>query len=405
MLAIHLQNGHDTFAAVFCTQTMKKIVTIISIWAAVLGVCACGHHHSHSHSHSHEASEGHSHEASVASEQHHHHHDEDEMEFETEEVQLAPFGGVIHAVGQILPSQEGSAEVVATASAVVSLTNPLDEGLQVATGATLLHIETAALTDNNHSVHVMQVENEYRLAKAEYERKAALAEDKIVSESELAVAKAAYESAQVAYNNISKNYSLSKVSLVAPCSGAVTEVYVQNGQYVSEGDAICSISGGSQLLLKAEVASRYYSELAHICGANIKVGERVVALSELGGKLLSYGKAVSASNPLVPVYFTLSGDFLPGTFVDLYINTTDPTPTLSVPNGALVEEMGAYFVFVEHAHDDYDKTPVKIGRTNGVRTEILEGLEAGMEVVSKDAILLKLQQAAGGMDPHAGHSH
>ena len=53
----------------------------------------------------------------------------------------------------------------------------------------------------------------------------------------------------------------------------------------------------------------------------------------------------------------------------------------------------------------FEKREVKVGATDGLRTEILSGISATDRVVTKGAILVKLAQASGALDPHAGHVH
>ena len=51
------------------------------------------------------------------------------------------------------------------------------------------------------------------------------------------------------------------------------------------------------------------------------------------------------------------------------------------------------------------KREVKIGQTDGVRTEILSGLNGQERVVAKGAVLVKLAQATGSLDAESGHAH
>ena len=78
---------------------------------------------------------------------------------------------------------------------------------------------------------------------------------------------------------------------------------------------------------------------------------------------------------------------------------------ISVPVEAIVEEMGLYFVYVQLNPELFEKREVTLGGTDGRRTQVLQGLQAGERVVASGAVLVKLTQASGGVDPHAGHSH
>ena len=94
-----------------------------------------------------------------------------------------------------------------------------------------------------------------------------------------------------------------------------------------------------------------------------------------------------------------------GSFIETFIKTQSQTETLTVSNEAIVEEMGNYFVYVQLTPELFEKRPVKTGVTDGIRTEITDGVSQGERIVGKGAILVKLAQSAGAIDPHAGHVH
>ena len=89
----------------------------------------------------------------------------------------------------------------------------------------------------------------------------------------------------------------------------------------------------------------------------------------------------------------------------MFIYKNKATNCLAVPNGALVEEMGNFFVFVQLTPAFFEKRQVTIGTTDGKRVQILSGVKAGERVVSKGAVMVKLAQASGKLDAHSGHVH
>ena len=98
-------------------------------------------------------------------------------------------------------------------------------------------------------------------------------------------------------------------------------------------------------------------------------------------------------------------DFLPGSFVDILISIKGDKQSVCVPSGAIIEEMGNYFVFVEIEPEHYIKRQVKIGTDNGKNVQIISGIKKDERVVSRGAMLVRMQQQSGAADPHAGHSH
>jgi multidrug efflux pump subunit AcrA (membrane-fusion protein) len=78
---------------------------------------------------------------------------------------------------------------------------------------------------------------------------------------------------------------------------------------------------------------------------------------------------------------------------------------LTIPNSAILEEQGNFSVFVQITPELFEKREVTPGTTDGLRTEILKGVNPGERVISVGAILVKLAQATGSLDAHSGHVH
>ena len=332
------------------------------------------------------------------------------VDFATEEAVLEPFGQVIRATSRVQPSQEEVFTVSALTDGVVSIgAKALVEGREVRKGETLCIVKGSGTADENLATKYARAEADYNFARNEDERKKALASDRIVSESELRQAEAAFEIAKAVFENLKGNFDASGQSAKSPIEGFVTSVTVSNGQFVRAGDPIATVSRSRSLLVVAEIQPRYSACLKDICGATFKDMDsgRIWTLDELGGKVVSYGKSVSSDSPLIPVTFSVpnKGGFIPGSFLQTRIITRSETPAITLPTTSLIEEQGNYFVYRQLTPEYFEKTPVTIGASDGLRTEIRSGLNAGERVVSKGAMFVKLAQASGALDPHAGHNH
>jgi len=384
--------------------------------ALILGAtpsCHSGHDHSHEAAEAHEHHHDHEHE-------HHHAHGDNVIQFTNaqglkvglalEKVQYSTFGQVIRTSAQVLGSQGDEREATAPSAGVVIFANPdLVEGAAVQAGQKLFEIQSSGMADNNMSVRLQEASANYNAAKADYERKQALAVDKIVSQTDLERARAAYEAAKATYDNLRSNFSPNGSVVRAPISGYVKSLNVRNGGFAETGRSVVTVAQNRDLQLRAEVPPRYYAALKNITGVNLRVAgdDSVYTLESLHGSLVSYGKATDSDNPLVPVTFRVrnTGNLLSGTFVNMYITTASDNEVLTVPNTGIVEEMGNCFVFVKVCHEEYEKRLVTLGATDGLRTEITSGLKEGEWVVARGAFMVKLAQGAGALDPHAGHVH
>lgn len=331
-------------------------------------------------------------------------------DFATDILQPELFGSIIRTSAQVLPSQGDERLVSAMTSGIVVFHNPsLIEGSPVSTGQQLFSIESNGMADNNMSVRYQEAFANYATAKSDYERKRQLAQEKIVSQADFQRAKAVYESAKAIYDNIKGNFSAKGAVVSAPMSGFVKQLFVTNGGFVDAGQPVVSISQNRELFVRAEVQSRYYNDLRNVISASFSVPNtgRTYTLEELGGSLVGYGKSTDVDCPLIPVTFRFrnSVDLVPGDFVTLYIRTISDGKVLAIPNTGIVEEMGNSFVYVQVNPELFEKRLVSLGSTDGFRTVVLSGVRPGERVVTRGAIMVKLAQGAGALDPHAGHVH
>lgn len=332
------------------------------------------------------------------------------VDFSTEEVQREPFGQIIRAIGQIQPSLGDERIITARTGGIVLFPgNTVVEGTSVGAGQTLFTIDGSGMADNNLSVRFSEAQNEYNRARTEYDRKAELAKDQIVSQSELLRAKTELDNAQANYNNLQRNFSAGKQAVNSPIGGFITGVMVRNGEYAAAGQPVLTVSQNKNLFIKAELRPRYFEQLSHISTVTFRLlqSKTTYTLDELGGRIVSFGKSADVNNPLLPVVFQIDNraGFMSGSFIETFIKTQSQTETLTVSNEAIVEEMGNYFVYVQLTPELFEKRPVKTGVTDGIRTEITDGVSQGERIVGKGAILVKLAQSAGAIDPHAGHVH
>jgi hypothetical protein len=135
--------------------------------------------------------------------------------------------------------------------------------------------------------------------------------------------------------------------------------------------------------------------------------QRTYSLSELNGKILSYGKSLNENNYMLPVTFQIDNrsDFIPGSFVEIYIKIQADRPVMTIPNTSITEEQGIYFVYVQITPESFEKREIQTGMTDGRKTEVRSGLKPDEKVVSKGAVSVKLAQSAGTLDTEAGHAH
>ncbi len=419
---------------------MKKIIFMGVMGLFLLGSCN-NHHDNHNH-----AAEGHNHAAENPEHHHHEHGHEadahghkadahghkadahghkaegshaaggsDEIVLTPEKAQAAGvesavihhtiFQQAIKTSGEVLAAQGDESVVVATVAGVVSFRNQVIAGMSVSKGTPLLTLSSQNLAEGDP---VQKARVAYETAKKEYDRMAALLPDKIVSEREFAQAEEAYENARISYEAVAKHHSANGQSVTAPLAGYVKELLVSEGDYVSVGQPLVSITQNRRLFLRADVSEKYYASLKYITSANFctPYNNKVYALSALNGRLLSYGKATGDGNYFVPVTFEFDNkvDVIPGSFVEIYLLSTPIEDAIILPRTAITEEQGSHFVYRQLDAECYQKQLVTLGADNGESVQILSGVHDGDKIVTRGAYQVKLASATNAIPAHS-HEH
>lgn len=325
----------------------------------------------------------------------------------TETVSPGEFREVIRTGGQIEAAMGDEYVVAATSAGVVSYPPAvMTEGAAVAKGSTVVTISARNLTDGDPS---QKAKIAYETAKKDYERASKLVEDRIISQKEYEQARLSYEQARAAYGAHAANMTPAGVRVGSPISGYVKSRMVGNGEYVSVGQPVMTVTKNRRMQLRADVPERFYGRLASIKDANFAVphSNKVYRMDNMGGKLLSYGKASGGVSPYIPVIFEFNNtaDVMPGAYVEVYLLSDVQEGVLSVPVSALTEEQGLYFVYIREGAEDYHKREVTVGDGDGERVRVLSGLKPGEKVVVRGAYQVKLAAMSAVMPESHGHSH
>ena len=92
-----------------------------------------------------------------------------------------------------------------------------------------------------------------------------------------------------------------------------------------------------------------------------------------------------------------------GDFADVCLLLSSEKKTIAVPDEAIVEQIGNYFVYVKSGDHSYEKRRIEKGESNGTLTQVTSGLADGDIVVTKGATMVRLAETANAIPE--GHSH
>lgn len=326
-------------------------------------------------------------------------------QLKVESVKPSDFAEVVEVSGRVLPAQGAETTVTAIMAGIVSFSNKtMTEGAPVNVGTPLFIINAQPMANGNPAA---VAQSEAKAAKQAFLRAQKLAAEQIISQRELEDARQRYEAATATAQSMG-NAAQSR-GANAPISGFIKTILVKPGDYVSAGQALATITQSRRVQLRANLPERYYSLLSRISTANFRMSydksNHVYSIAELSGRLVSKGKVSSTDDFFVPIIFEFNntGDIVSGSFAEVYLQGSPRQGVISVPSEAISESQGLYFVYVQEHDDSYRRVEVRLGDSNGRRTEILSGLSVGDKVVINGVTQIRLAANAGAVPE--GHHH
>lgn len=187
---------------------------------------------------------------------------------------------------------------------------------------------------------------------------------------------------------IESNLSLTTYTVPAPISGVVLARNASIGTVAGEGAALYEIADLSELWVDLHI---FGADAQHItAGVPVlvtRMSDGVTAETTLE-RVLPGTATASQSTVARATIRNLDGLWRPGSAVKARV-TVDQTPaTLVVPVTALQTAEDQDVVYVQQG-DTYRVRPVKLGRRDAERVEVLGGLKAGERVVVAQSFLVK----------------
>lgn len=333
--------------------------------------------------------------------------------FKVEPVQQKPVGTIVHTSGIIEPSTTDLSTLVAKRDGVVNIRKKnLTSGTAVRARELLFTVTGKGIVEDDLEMNFIKAQSNLDRQKSNLDRKKQLLEENIIGQKEYDQALNEYELAEAEFNNIRKLFNKGeKRHLVsAPTTGFVSQLLVQEGQFVKAGQPLASVLKTSRVQIKVDVSPRYRALLPTIVDANFvnPYTDKAYSMSDLEGTVISFGRMTShAEGHYIPLYFEINNhpDLSPGAMVEVFLMTQANAQQLSLPLSAVLEEMGSYVTFVQKSAETYEKQVVEVGANDGKMVQILSGLSLGDKVITQGALQVKLASMSGSVDPHAGHNH
>ncbi|MFV0277410.1 MAG: efflux RND transporter periplasmic adaptor subunit [Parahaliea sp.] len=195
---------------------------------------------------------------------------------------------------------------------------------------------------------------------------------------------------------IESNQSLNPYSLRTPIGGTVVERNTSLGEYAGS-NPLFTIANLDIIRAQLRIFPSQLDGIAQGQHLHLQVGEQDLESS------IRYLLPATDNQPYVHAVADIdngNGRLVPGQLVEATVLINRKDVALAVPLTALQELDGEEVVFVREG-EDYEARPVSIGQRDSHSVEILSGIEAGEEVVTRNSYLIKADLEKSS----ASHSH
>lgn len=299
-----------------------------------------------------------------------------------EQKSLRPY---VETIGTLKPFEE-----VIISSEVDGIVKNLrvSEGSPVSKGMTLVEINETdyRLEVNRAEAALRQAEASLANAKLEYERKAALYKEELVTKQQFDDISARQALAEGELDRARASLSLAKEKLLktkiySPLQGAVREKKVTTGDYVKNGSQLLWIVKADPIKLQFTVPEKEVGKLR--TGQDVMFKVDSFPDFEFKGRVNAIYPSLEERTRTLQVEALVpnhDAKLKPGLFAKVTLYTGQTRDIIVVPITAVLYEDSRVKVFVAEG-DRAKERPVKIGSKYGEHVEILEGLQKDETVV------------------------
>lgn len=209
--------------------------------------------------------------------------------------------------------------------------------------------------------------------------------------------KNAVQEAKLNYEIAMDNYEDTR--LKAPYSGVVTDLLVQEGDFLTSGQEVAVLIDNTQYEVKANIDESELSKLK--VGQTVEIKMEALPKEQMSGELTEISSKAESTSGVVTIPITVLIDgvkdsFKPGLSADMDIIVDEIKDELIIPVTAVIDREGKKYVQKVEG-DNTNTVEIKTGLTDGIRVVILSGLNEGDKIISNTAVLTNnLPQGFGG---------
>jgi len=190
-----------------------------------------------------------------------------------------------------------------------------------------------------------------------------------------------------------------RIALIAPISGVVTELSVREGMTVAPGASLFRINGLSTVWANAEVPESQAALLRP--GAKVQARSPAAPGTLFSGRVEAILPEVNASTRTLKARVALANPgsrLVPGMFVQMQFMDMRADKVLLIPTEAVIQTGKRSVVMLAEKDGKFRPVDVEIGIESGGQTEIKRGLQAGQQVVVSSQFLIDSEASLKGVE-------
>ncbi len=282
-----------------------------------------------------------------------------------------------------LGTAQANESVTLTASVTAHVAEiAFQDGDEVEVGQVLVRLASAEEFAEQREAQVTLTER-----RRELNRIRGLAADGIVPQQQVDQQRSRVEEAEARVAGVEAR--ISDRVIQAPFTGVLGLRRVSTGSLVSPGTTIAELDDISVIKVDFTVSERFLGAIR----SGMPIEARGVAFTDrvYEGRVSAVSTRVDVATRTLTVRAEIDNtdrELRPGMLLTTRI-ALDPAERLSIPEGSLVTTADQHFVFVIDGDGKARRQPIRIGRRQPGRVEVLEGLSAGERVVTEGVLRVR----------------
>lgn len=188
---------------------------------------------------------------------------------------------------------------------------------------------------------------------------------------------------------------MSTFEIRAPFDGTILDrEIIVPGVPVDKTHRIFTIANLGSVWVEANVHESQFALLAHSGKAGIALSSPAYPDRDFPGQVIYTGDLVDEKSRTVKLLARADNPhrvLKPGMYVEVRIRNQSERKSILIPDAALMNDGESSFVYVRINPERFEARKVTPGQTDGGQTEILDGIEEGLEIVTEGAFKLKAE--------------